>query len=93
MGSMALSVESAEEGAELAEEGAVGGSKSFRFLQILSAANKQYAGVRTPDRQQPTNNTPELALRIGSGPTNNTPELALRIVSSQQTIRRSSHSG
>ena len=83
MGSRALSVESAEEGAELAEEGAVGGSKSFRFLQILSAANKQYAGVRTPDRlrankqyagvrtpdrQQPTNNTPELALRIGSGP-------------------------
>ena len=28
------------------------GSKSFRFLQILSAANKQYAGARTPDRQQ-----------------------------------------
>ena len=27
-------------------------SKSFRFLQILSAANKQYAGARTPDRQQ-----------------------------------------
>ena len=23
-----------------------------RFLQILSAANKQYAGARTPDRQQ-----------------------------------------
>ena len=28
------------------------GSKSFRFLQILSAANQQYAGARTPDRQQ-----------------------------------------
>ena len=28
------------------------GSKSFRFLQILSAANKQYAGARAPDRQQ-----------------------------------------
>ena len=28
------------------------GSKSFRFLQILSAANKQYAGARTPDWQQ-----------------------------------------
>ena len=27
-------------------------SKSFRFLQIISAANKQYAGVRAPDRQQ-----------------------------------------
>ena len=25
--------------------------KSFRFLQILSAANKQYAGARIPDRQ------------------------------------------
>ena len=28
------------------------GSKSFRFLQIISAANKQYAGARAPDRQQ-----------------------------------------
>ena len=28
------------------------GSKSFRFLQILSAANKQYAGALAPDRQQ-----------------------------------------
>ena len=28
-------------------------SKSFRFLQILSAANKQYAEARAPDRQQP----------------------------------------
>ena len=28
------------------------GSKSFRFLQILSAANKQYAEARAPDRQQ-----------------------------------------
>ena len=27
-------------------------SKSFRFLQIISAANKQYAGARAPDRQQ-----------------------------------------
>ena len=27
------------------------GSKSFRFLQILSAANKQYAGAHIPDRQ------------------------------------------
>ena len=26
--------------------------KSFRFLQIISAANKQYAGARAPDRQQ-----------------------------------------
>ena len=28
------------------------GSKSFRFLQILSAANKQHTGARAPDRQQ-----------------------------------------
>ena len=28
------------------------GSKSFRFLQIISAANKQYAGAGAPDRQQ-----------------------------------------
>ena len=28
------------------------GSKSFRFLQIISAANKQYTGARAPDRQQ-----------------------------------------
>ena len=28
------------------------GSKSFRFLQIISAVNKQYAGARAPDRQQ-----------------------------------------
>ena len=28
------------------------GAKSFRFLQIISAANKQYAGARAPDRQQ-----------------------------------------
>ena len=28
------------------------GCKSFRFLQILSAANEQYAGARAPDRQQ-----------------------------------------
>ena len=28
------------------------GSKSFRFLQIILAANKQYAGARAPDRQQ-----------------------------------------
>ena len=27
-------------------------SKSFRFLQIISAANKQYTGARVPDRQQ-----------------------------------------
>ena len=27
-------------------------SKSFRFLQIISAANKQYTGARAPDRQQ-----------------------------------------
>ena len=27
-------------------------SKSFRFLQILSAANKQYTGARAPDRLQ-----------------------------------------
>ena len=41
-------------------------SKSCRLLQILAAANKPYAGVRTLYRQQPTNNTPELALQIGS---------------------------
>ena len=59
----ALSVESAEEGAELAEEGAVGGVNLSDFCRYY---------------QQPTNNTPELALQIGS---------------SQQTIRWSSHSG
>ena len=51
MGSRALSVESAEEGAELAEEGAVGGVNLSDFCRYY---------------QQPTNNTPELALRIGS---------------------------
>ena len=45
MGSRALSVESAEEGASLLKKAQSGESKSFRFLQILSAANKQYAGA------------------------------------------------
>ena len=52
MGSRALSVESAEEGAELAEEGAVGEVNLSDFCRYY---------------QQPTNNTPELALQIGSG--------------------------
>ena len=70
MGSRALSVESAEEGAELAEEGAVGGvnlSDFCRYYQQptnntpelalrIGSSNKQYAGVRTPDRQRAISN-------------------------------------
>ena len=39
-------------------------SKSFRFLQIISAANKQYAGARAPDRQQAAEATAALAACI-----------------------------
>ena len=39
-------------------------SKSFRFLQIISAANKQYAGARAPDRQQAAEATAALATCI-----------------------------
>ena len=39
------------------------GSKSFRFLQIISAANKQYAGARAPDRQQAAALTAWIPLR------------------------------
>ena len=40
------------------------GSKSFRFLQIISAANKQYTGARAPDRQQAAEPTAALATCI-----------------------------
>ena len=40
------------------------GSKSFRFLQIISAANKQYTGARAPDRQQAAEATAVLATCI-----------------------------